>query len=88
MKVLAQPLNHRISSAQFHLTQLRMLSLCHMSPLLGDFMALLFRQLALKISDFFPPGSLLSIEKGPLSVVLGGPEQQSLLLLPRVVKMV
>lgn len=65
-----------------------MLSLCHMSPVLGDFIALLFHQLALKISYFFPPGSLLSIEKRPLSVVLGGPEQQSLLLLPRVVKIV
>lgn len=65
-----------------------MLSLCHMSPLLGDFMALLFPQLALKISYFLPPGNLLSIEKGPLSVVLGGPEQQSLLLLPGVVNMV
>lgn len=65
-----------------------MLSLCHMSPLLGDFMALLFPQLALKIFYFLPPGSLLFIEKGPLSVVLGGPEQQGLLLLPRVVNMV
>lgn len=53
MKVLTQPLNHRISSAQFHLTQLRMLSLCHMSPLLGDFMALLFHQLDISFWGLF-----------------------------------
>lgn len=88
MQVLTQPLNHRISSAQFHLTQLRMLSLCHVSPPPGDFMVLLFYQVSLKSSYFFSPGSLFSIGKGPLGVVLGGPEQQSLLLLPTVVKMV
>lgn len=88
MQVLTRSLNHRISSAQFHLTQLRILSLCPMSPLLGDFIVPLFYQLSHKSSYFFPPGSLFSIEKGPLGVVLGGPEQQSLLLLPTVVKMV
>lgn len=65
-----------------------MLSLCPMSPLQGDFTVPLFYQLSHKSSYFFPPGSLFSIEKGPLGVVLGGPEQQSLLLLPTVVKMV
>lgn len=52
-------------------------------------MVLLFYQVSFKKSSyFFSPGSLFSIEKGPLGVVLGGPEQQSLLLLPTVVKMV